>query len=97
MVDKTYSYFKANKNDQLTFINVNTHSLEDIEQLLLDKTNELQHFIDLDVAPNQCSNLFPYKRKGGTTRMMRCIYYCDQNRNCPYYYEGNDINKLLDL
>ena len=98
MVDKTYSYFKANKNDQLTFINVETHTVEDIEQLLLDKTNELQHYIDLDIAPDRCSNVFPYKRKGAATKPMRCIYYCDNNNNCPHYSSDyHDTNKLMDL
>ena len=97
MIDKTYSYFKANKNDQLTFISVETHSPEDIEQLLLDKTNELQQYIDLDIAPDRCTNLFPYKRKGEAVRNMRCLYYCDQSEHCPYHYNGNTLNELMDL
>ena len=89
VVDKTFSYFKkANKYNQLTFINVETYSLEDIEQMLIDKTNRLQDYIDLGQEPPECSNVFPYSPgKGQRMKRMRCIHYCDQAGNCTAYKE----------
>ncbi len=98
MVDKSFSYFKTNKNDQLTFVEVDTYTPDEIEQKLLDATNELQHYIDLDITPDQCSNLWFLKRKGQPAIKMRCRHYCDQSDNCPHYdSDYHDVNKLMDL
>ena len=97
MIDKSFSYFKTNKNDQLTFVEVETYNSEEIEQKLLTATNELDHYIDLDIMPEKCKNTWPYKRKGQPAKPMKCIHYCDQSANCPYYYDGNTVNNLLDL
>ena len=98
MVDKGYSYFKVNKNDQLTFVDVETYTPDEIEEKLLAKTNELQHYIDLDIMPDKCANIFPMKRKGEPMKPMRCLYYCDQKDHCPYYYsEHHEVNRLMDL
>ncbi len=98
MVDKGYSYFKVNKTEQQNFIEVDTYSPEEIEDKLIEATNELQHYIDLDITPDKCSNVWFMKRKGEPAKPMRCIYYCDQSDNCPYYYkEHHEINKLMDL
>ena len=97
MVDKGYSYFKVNKNDQLSFIDLETYTSDEIEEKLLAKTNELQHYIDLDIMPDKCANVFPMKRKGEAMKPMRCLYYCDQKDHCPYYYsDHHEINRLLD-
>ena len=97
MVDKSYSYFKANKNEQLEFVDIETHEPEEIEQLLLDATNELQQYIDLEQPPSQCKDLWFFGRKGQVKKKMRCIHYCDQKVNCPYYTDYNAVNDLLDL
>jgi hypothetical protein len=100
VVDKKFSYFKDNKYNQLTFIEVDTYSIEDIEKLLIKKTDELDKYIELDQAPEKCKQLFPYKpRKSNIVRPMRCIYYCDVAKHCPYYKTENPqtINTLLGL
>ncbi len=98
MIDKSFSYFKTNKNDQLTFIEVETYTPEEIEQKLLNATNELQHFIDMDISPPQCAELWFLKRKGQPAVKMRCRHYCDQNINCPHYNTDYDqTNRILDL
>jgi len=98
MVDKGYSYFKTNKNDQLTFVDVETYTPDEIEEKLLTATNELQHYIDLDITPERCANVWPMKRKGQPAVMMRCKHYCDNSHNCPHYNSDyHDVNTLMDL
>jgi hypothetical protein len=100
VVDKGFSYFKKNKYNQLTFIETETYSFEDIEELLLKATNELDQYIELDQMPSKCKNVFPYKERGSTiTKPMRCIHYCDVAKHCPYYNQNGQatINELLDL
>ena len=98
MVDKGYSYFKTNKTNQLNFVEVDTYSPEEIETKLLEATNELQHYIDLDITPERCHNVWPMKRKGEAMKPMRCIHYCDNSMYCPHYSSGyHDINDLMDL
>jgi len=99
MVDKSFSYFKKNKYNQLTFVDMETFSVEDTERLLVEKTNRLQEFIDLGQEPAECANLFWYGPKGGKRKRMRCIHYCDQSNNCPYYKDSTSgvfdmINQL---
>jgi len=95
MVDKKHSYFQTNKFNALNFIEVETHTVEDTEQLLLDKTNELQAYLDLDEEPGQCQNLFWYARKGQKRRPMKCLHYCDQNKYCKHFSEFNAAKSLL--
>ena len=95
MVDKNFSYFKDNKFNQINFIEIDTHTIEDTEQLLLDKTNELQSYIDLDQEPGQCQNLFWYARKGQKRKAMKCLHYCDQSQHCPYFSDFNAVKDLL--
>ena len=102
MVDKSFSYFKKNKYNQLNFIIIDTHSMEDIEQMLLDKTNQLQQYIDLEQQPPECENLFWYGPKGGRRKKMRCLHYCDQADHCDAFQNGGQGAKakrseLLDL
>jgi len=101
MVDKSYSHFRENKYDQLTFVEVDTYSFEEIEQKLIDTTNELQNNIDLEIEPAQCSqkDLWFYKPKGATkAKPMRCLKYCDQSNNCPYFDSDHyDMNELMNL
>ena len=80
VVDKGFSYFKQNKNSQLTFVEVSTYSTDEIEKMILEKTNELDMYIDLGTEPGRCTNLFPYKGKP-----MRCIHYCDFAKHCKHF------------
>ena len=90
IVDKGFSYYKPNKFNQLTFLQVETHSLEDIEAMLYEKTNRIQEYIDLDIPPEACADRFPYRPKGGKFRHMKCLFYCDQRDACPVYAEENN-------
>ncbi len=98
MIDKNFSYFKENKYNILEQFRINTLSLEEIEQMLYDKTNELDEYIKTNTEPPQCTNLFFFKPKGATVaRKMRCEKYCDNNINCKYYSSHSAMNSLLDL
>ena len=96
MVDKSFSHFKPNKYDQLTFVEAETYSIEDIEQMAIDKTNKIQEYIDFEIVPPVCKNRFPFKPRGSkTTKPMRCLHYCDQADNCKHfnsdYHHTNDL------
>ena len=98
MIDKSFSYFKENKYNILEQFRTNTLSLEEIEQMLYDKTNELDEYIKTNTTPSKCANRFFYKPKGATVSTpMKCIHYCDNNINCPYYSSHSAMNSLLDL
>ncbi len=98
MIDKSFSFFKTNKNDQLTFVDVDTYSPAETEAKLIKVTNELQHYIDLDTPPDKCANLWFLKRKGQPAIAMKCKHYCDQSAHCPHYNSGyHDVNTLMDL
>lgn len=98
MIDKGHSYFKTNKNKHLEFIEVETYSPEEIEKMLYDKTNQLQQFIDLDQEPEECENLWIFRRSGHKPRRMKCLYYCDQADNCKYYNKERVVlDELLEL
>ena len=93
MVDKSFSYFKKNKYNQLTFVEIDTFSLEDTEALLIEKTNKLQDYIDMEIEPAECANLFWYGAKGQTKKPMRCHFYCDQADNCSAFKKRNPNDK----
>lgn len=98
LIDKGFSYFKPMKNNQLEFVEVETYSPDEIEKMLIEKTIELQQFIDLDQEPDQCANLFLYGRKGEIKKRMRCLFYCDFASVCKYN-QNTHVNamSLLDL
>lgn len=97
--DKGNSHFKDNKNEVLELIQLDLMSIEEIEDLLLRKTNELQEYIDLDQEPAECNSeeKWLYRRKGKPTRPMRCLYYCSQAANCKHLSDRSTIANILDL
>lgn len=98
VVDKKFSYFTTKKMNQLTFMRVNTYSIEETEQLLQERIKNLNEFIDLNQEPGQCQNLFWYQTKGQAKKPMRCIHYCDYATKCKYFNdEKHKLNMLLDL
>jgi len=97
LIDKSFSYFKPIKNNQLEFVEVETYSPDEIEKMLIEKTDELQQFIDLDVEPDQCSNLFLYGRKGQPVKKMKCLHYCDFAKHCKYFNDHSALKNILDL
>lgn len=100
VVDKGFSYFKTNKYNQLTFVEVETYSVEDIGVMLKETIDTLQDYIDLEQEPGECKNKFPYKAKGQkVAKPMRCIHYCDFAEHCKYFRTDGPaaIKELLDL
>lgn len=100
VVDKSFSYFKANnKFNQLTFVDVETYTTNEIFTMVIEATTELDKYIELDEMPPKCKEVWPYGAKGKATKPMRCIYYCDFAQHCPYFStEGPaPIKALLNL
>lgn len=99
VVDKNHSHFKENKNRNLEPMDLDVYDFDEIEELLINKTNELQEYIDLDQEPPQCTSKekWIYARKGKKAKAMRCHHYCDQNVNCQYFSEYSATKELLDL
>ena len=97
--NKTFSHYKKNNLNPVDFIELETHSLEDIEGLLYDKTNELDEYLNNDLVPQQppINDLMPYKRKGqARVTRMRCEYYCDYKGVCKYYKTDDSINSFIN-
>jgi hypothetical protein len=98
IVDKNFSYFKKNKHAQQNFEIVDTYSVEDIELMLINATNELDNYIEMEITPPQCKDLWFFGIRGEKKKPMRCRHYCDQNSNCTYYSTTyHSLDKLLDL
>ena len=70
------------RNDIYTTLHLNTYSIEEIEEAFISATDNLQFYIDNDIAPEQC-DIFKY----GKTKDMpnRCALYCSHNHHCPHY------------
>ena len=56
----------------------------EIEQMALDKTNEIQAYIDSDTTPEKCKDTWP-RKVGGKTISVRCNTYCSYSKVCPHY------------
>ena len=96
MVNKGFSHYKkSNKLQIMNMIEPDTHTLEDTEALLLEKTNQLQEYIDLGEAPPECANLWWFGFGAAPKRKMRCLYYCDQSKNCDHLSDHNVMANLL--
>ncbi len=96
MVNKSFSHYKkANKFEILNMIEPDTHTLNDVEALLIEKTNLLQEYIDLETPPPECENLWWFGFGAATKRKMRCLYYCDQSKHCSHLSEHNEMTNLL--
>ena len=97
MINKGHSlYKKINKTNILNMIEPETYSLADIEQLLIDKTNLLQEYIDLNEFPPECENLWWFGFGAAPKKKMRCLHYCDQSKFCPNLTDHNVMTNLLD-
>jgi hypothetical protein len=94
MIDKYYSNFKEMETNQLNFVEIDTYSIEEIEDKLIERTNKLQEYLDLGTEPNECANLFLYKPKktGRKALRMRCLHYCGYKDVCKYYQKANYNN-----
>ena len=96
-IDKSFSLYKNDKHNFLNFIAMSTHEPEEMEKILIEKAKLLQEFLDLDIEPAQCKNLFWYKQKDGRSVPMRCIHYCDYAAQCKYYSDYSAEKMLFSL
>jgi len=93
MVDKSFSYYRDTKTNQMNYIEVPTYDVNEIEELLYEKTNKLQTFLDLGEEPPECKNLFKFKvPRSNRLLRMRCIHYCGYKDICNYYKKSNKDN-----
>jgi len=95
-INKTFSDYRSNKADLLTFIEVETLEPDETERLLLNKTNELDKYLDNDIEPDECENKYWF-RKGMVNKPMRCLLYCDYSKHCKFYndYKNRNGNNTL--
>lgn len=93
-VDKGASYFKPTSGDTMNLVEVETYNYEEVEEMLIQKTNKLQEFIDLDVEPDMCANRFPYTSRG-VTKPMRCLYYCSFNDKCRHFRQDTQDKDII--
>jgi hypothetical protein len=97
--NKSYSHYKTNKCETIEIFEVPTLSIQDTELLLIEKTNELQTYIDMDTCPEKpvVNKLMPYKKKGSPrATLMKCEYYCDYKDLCPHYQPNNDTKSFIN-
>lgn len=61
--------------------------LDVVEAELLQKTNELQQYIESGDIPPQCTDLWPRRMRNGTTLNTKCALYCSHGKSgkCPYF------------
>jgi len=99
VIDKSHSFYKATTTTNvLELKEIFTYDIDTIEEKLIETINTLQTFIDLDQFPEECTAQEKWFYKTKTiTKPMRCIYYCDQNINCPYYSDFSTKRNLLDI
>jgi len=57
---------------------------EELESIMFDKVKRMEHFIEKKELPQECSEKF-WDRSYNPAKPMRCIKFCSQNKNCPYY------------
>jgi len=97
MVNKGHSlYKKSNKTEIMNMIEPDTHSIEDIEALLIEKTNLLQEYIDLGEEPPECKDLWWFGFGATAKKKMRCLHYCDQSKHCSNLTDHNVMKNLLE-
>jgi len=53
------------------------------EQIMVEKTDELEHHIKSGVAPNECDDVW-WRNVNGKKVRTRCEYYCKYKDVCPY-------------
>ena len=56
----------------------------EFEEYAVQKTDELQEYIDKGVAPPECKNVGWMVYEGDKFKLI-CTYYCDYSESCPYF------------
>lgn len=84
----------AKKNIVKNF-EIQTYDSDTIIQMLLDKTNEVQHYIDNGTMPLEICDIFKYGKTNGVAN--RCKLYCDYRDKCPNYNQHSHHTTNLSL
>ena len=92
----------AVKNNIQTYLDLFTYSPEEMYNLFIEKSNQLQEMLDeynsTGKLPDEICDTFKYGADKGIPK--RCLYYCDYNSVCPAFvkkeahFERKIINGL---
>ena len=92
----------AVKNNIQTYLDLFTYSPEEMYNLFIEKSNQLQEMLDeynsTGKLPDEICDTFKYGAEKGVPK--RCLYYCDYNSVCPAFakkeahFERKIINGL---
>jgi len=74
-------------NNELAYEEIKIAPIEDIEQQIDKKIEELKSYIDSGETPPECSveDQWIRRTKSGGVVKSRCTLYCSHNFACPYY------------
>lgn len=83
-IDRLFTNYKAMPTSMLNFIEItDAYTDQEIEQMLLLRTTELDKHLTSKTTPPICSNL-RWHRKGGKSINMSCSHYCNYNHVCTH-------------
>ena len=68
---------------------VDTMCHNQTEVYLVQKTDELQGYIDRNEAPPECENVMWMVYEGNRIK-LKCEYYCDYKDSCPHYKKNTN-------
>jgi hypothetical protein len=78
--------FKSDEISPVQYIKVDPLTEADVVEKLNEEVALLNHHIENDTVPEQCSDLWwRHNKKLGKKEPMRCIKYCSYNKVCPHY------------
>jgi len=98
--DKKQSHFAKDSNkDVFGLIEIETYNFEEIEALLIEKTDRLDIYIESNIEPEQCKII--WSAQYGTKKIpATCRFYCSVSSNCKFYQKykkGSDVNKIKNM
>lgn len=83
----------------LEMLEVETYTVEEIEAMLISKTDELDQWIELGSEPEVCPDRWTRRLKTGVTVDTKCKLWCSYKDLCKYYdpYLGDkaDVSRLM--
>jgi len=72
-------------------------TIEEIEEMYIKRTDELQFHLDNNIIPPICTNIAWGKMKGRNIPIT-CTYFCGHNKICKYFNkEKSDVRNILDM
>lgn len=86
------------KNNIYKNFELKLHSVDTIIDMLLEKTNIVQHHIDnhtMPTQPTEMCDIFKFGKTNGIAN--RCKLYCDYKDKCPQYNQNSHITTNLSL